>query len=129
MDQSFPDPQRALCGGEEDYRLLFEGHPSPMWVFDNETLRFLAVNEAAIRHYGYSREEFLGMVITEIRSPEEASRLLTHLSELRHWQMASAGVWKHRKKDGTIMDVQISVSRVMFRGRQAWLVLSSEIAL
>ena len=98
-----------------------------MWVWDDETLRFLAVNEAAIRQYGYSREDFLGMVITDIRSPEEASRLLTHLSELRHWQMASAGVWRHRKKDGTMIDVQISVSRVVFRGRQAWLVLSQEI--
>ena len=127
MSESFPDPQRALCGSEEDYRLLFECHPSPMWVWDDETLRFLAVNEAAIRQYGYSREEFLGMVITDIRSPEEAGRLMTHLTQLRRWQMASAGIWKHRKKDGTTVDVQISVSSVVFRGRRAWLVLSREI--
>ena len=56
--------------------MLFESNPHPMWVFDTETLAFLAVNRAAVEHYGYSREEFLGMTIADIRPPEEAERLI-----------------------------------------------------
>ena len=58
---------RSLERSEERYRLLFEANPLPMWVYDAETLRFLAVNEAAVRHYGYTRSEFLAMTITDIR--------------------------------------------------------------
>ena len=61
---------RAKPGrSSEDYSLLFDGNPLPMWAFDPETLAFLDVNEAAVRHYGYSREEFLSMTILDIRPP------------------------------------------------------------
>ena len=63
--------EAALLTSERKYRLLFDGNPLPMWVFDRETLRFLAVNDAAIAHYGFSREEFLAMGIADIRPPEE----------------------------------------------------------
>src|SRR5450755_145323 len=69
-------------GGSEsqgDYRRLFEGHPQPMWVFDLETLGFLDVNAAAVRHYGYSRPEFLGMTIRDIRPAEDLPRFLEHM--------------------------------------------------
>jgi PAS domain S-box-containing protein len=128
MSNNPPDLQQALCGTEEQYCTLFESAPTPMWVFDNKTLRFLAVNEAAIRLYGYSREEFLAMAITDIRPADEIHKLLRHLSRLRHWQSANAGVWKHRRKDGTLMDREISVGRVTFRGREGWLVSSMEIS-
>jgi PAS domain-containing protein len=65
----------ARRGAEERYRLLFESSPSPMFVFDAETHRFLAVNDAAVAAYGYSRDEFLGLVIEDIRPPEEVVRL------------------------------------------------------
>jgi len=76
-------PAAALLrsSSEDQYRLLFEGNPNPMWVYDEETLRFLAVNEAAVRVYGYSREEFLAKTIVEIRPPEERERLLALLEE------------------------------------------------
>src|SRR5260370_37275339 len=59
----------ALRASEERYRFLFESNPQPLWVFDEESLKFLAVNEAACRHYGYLPEEFLGMTIRDIRPP------------------------------------------------------------
>ena len=67
--------------GEQRYRLLFERHPLPMWVYDAQTLRFLAVNDAAVRHYGYSREEFLAMAITDIRPAEEVQQLLASIEQ------------------------------------------------
>jgi PAS domain S-box-containing protein len=127
MSHSPPDSQQALSGTEEQYHLSFESAPEPMWVFDNETLRFLAVNDAAIRLYGYSRDEFLRMIITDIRPAQEIRRLLQHLSQLRRWHMANAGVWQHRTKDGTLIDMEISVSRVTFQGRDGWLVSSRKI--
>jgi len=60
---------------ETSFRLLFESNPLPMWVYDRETLRFLAVNDAAVSHYGYSREKFLAMTLPEIRRPEERKRI------------------------------------------------------
>jgi two-component system, cell cycle sensor histidine kinase and response regulator CckA len=127
MSNSPQDLHQALSGTKEQYVLLFDNAPTPMWVFDNKTLRFLAVNKAALRLYGYSREEFLGMVITDIRPAQEVRRLLRHLSQLRRWQTANAGVWRHRRKDGSLLDREISVSRVAFHGRDGWLVSSREI--
>ena len=66
--------EEELRDSEKQYRLLFHGNPNPMWVFDLETQAFLEVNEAAIQHYGYSREEFLAMTIADIRPPEKNGR-------------------------------------------------------
>ena len=52
------------------FRLLFEDNPLPMWVFERESLRFLEVNQAAVAHYGYTHDEFLGMTLADIRPPE-----------------------------------------------------------
>jgi PAS domain-containing protein len=68
--------EEALRQSEEQYRLLFESNPLPMWVFNRSDLRFLAVNEAAVRHYGFSRQEFLAMTIAEIRPEEDIPALL-----------------------------------------------------
>ena len=62
--------------GERRYRELFEANPHPMWVYDTETLRFLAVNDAAVQRYGYARDEFLAMTVTDIRPPEDVPALL-----------------------------------------------------
>jgi PAS domain S-box-containing protein len=118
--------EHALRQSEEQYRLMFEANPHPMWVYDLETLRFLAVNDAAVHHYGYSREEFLAMTLKEIRPPEEVERLSQYLSspsaELDH-----AGDWRHSKKDGTVIDVEITSHRLDFSGRRAELVLVNDI--
>jgi len=117
--------EKALLESEAKYRLLFENNPMPMWVIDAETLDFLAVNDAAVRHYGYSREEFLSMRTTDIRPVEEVPRLLEAVKNTA--KLGSEGGWKHRKKDGTIIEVEVSTHKIEFQGRPAKLVLSNDI--
>lgn len=118
--------EKALRESEERYRLLFESNPQPMWVYDLESLAFLAVNEAAIFHYGYSREEFLSLTIKEIRSSEDVPALLDNLSKQKIGVNA-AGTWKHRKKDGSTIEVEIISHPLVFAGRNAKLVLANDI--
>lgn len=100
---------RPVCSGLLDISLrwIFEGSPIPMWVYDVESLRFLEVNEAAVRCYGYSREEFLSMTIGEIRPAEDVPRLVQCIAEHYGSPSHAAGTWRHRKKDGTIFFVDI----------------------
>jgi PAS domain S-box-containing protein len=86
----------ALRNSEERYRLLFDQNPHPLWVYDLETLAFLAVNDAATRHYGYTREEFLAMTIKDIRPPDELNRLIDNLARTET-SYDNAGSWVHRK--------------------------------
>ncbi|HWN08425.1 MAG TPA: ATP-binding protein [Pyrinomonadaceae bacterium] len=118
--------EEALRDSEGRYRLLFESNPLPMWVFDLETLAFLAVNEAAERRYGYSSEEFLRMSIADIRPPEDVARLLNSLPG-RAEGLSEGSTWRHRKKDGTLIDVEITAYPLIFAGRSAELVLANDI--
>jgi PAS domain S-box-containing protein len=118
--------EEALRKSEAQYRLLFESNPQAMWVYDLLTLRFLAVNEAAIRHYGYSRNEFLEMTIKDIRPPEDV-QLLTSYIEAGNPELDHAGEWRHRKKDGTVLSVEITSNRVNFAGRDAEFVLATDV--
>ena len=110
----------------QQYKLLFEENPEPMLVFDRETLQYIAVNEAAIKHYGYSREEFLAMTVIDIRPSEEVPRVLEAIRQLRNGVKPS-GVWQHQKKDGSLIDVEISASAIDFNGRPAELVSVEDI--
>jgi two-component system cell cycle sensor histidine kinase/response regulator CckA len=118
--------EETLRESEKHYRVLFESNPQPMWVFDEETLRFLAVNSAAIYHYGYSREEFLAMTIKEIRPPEDVQALLDDL-EKRSRGIDAAGAWRHRKKDGTVIEVEVTSHEIDFDERPAKLVLAFDV--
>ena len=118
--------EQALRESEGRYRLLFESNPQPMWVYDLETLAFVAVNEAAIFHYGYSREEFLSMTIKDIRSPEDVPALSDTVLQTRPG-VTAAGTWSHRKKDGSHIDVDIVSHPLIFAGRKAKLVLANDI--
>ncbi len=118
---------RELRESEQRYRLLFELNPQPMWVFDYETLRFLAVNDAAIRHYGYSRAEFLGMTLKDIRPPEDVPALLEDLAAPRAEFDDKSGPWRHRRKDGTLIDVEVSSHTLDFDGRTAGLALLTDV--
>jgi PAS domain S-box-containing protein len=118
--------ERELSNSEEQYRLLFDANPNPMWVCDVEDFRFLAVNDAAIRHYGYSRDEFLSMTLADVH-PEEVP-FLDRQSELNCGKDSwSREVWKHVKKDGTAINVEISSQPIAFRGHRAILVLAHDI--
>ena len=118
--------EQALRRSEEHYRLLFEANPQPMWVFDRETLAFLAVNQAAVDHYGWSREEFLKMTATDIRPPEEVPALLELMGRLADAPMRP-GVFRHRKKDGTLIDVETLGNPMVIYGRPAVLVLANDV--
>lgn len=117
---------QVLQESEERYRLLFERHPNPMWVYDVETLAFLAVNNAAIQYYGYSREEFLAMTIKDIRPSEDIPALIAQVKQVSHGYEA-CGVWRHRKKDGMIIDVEITSHTVTFGCRPAELILPRDV--
>jgi PAS domain S-box-containing protein len=118
--------QERLRESEARYRLLFESNPHPMWVYDVETLRFLDVNEAAIIHYGYSREEFLGMTIRDIRPPEDVGALLESLQQVSEG-LTRAGIWRHRKKCGDIIEVEVMAHTLQYSGRRAEVVLAHDV--
>jgi PAS domain S-box-containing protein len=106
--------------------MLFERNPHPMWVFDRETLRFLAVNDTAIHRYGYSREEFLSMTLRDIRPPEDIPAMVEKLVRCADG-LNEAGVWRHRKKDGETVYAEIVSHDLMFAGRAARLVLANDV--
>ena len=115
-----------LRQAELQYRLLFESNPLPMWVFDCKTLKFLAVNEAAIRQYGFSKQEFLAMTIADIRPEEDIPRLLKATAQPIHG-LQEAELWRHRRKDGAILDVEIVSHDLDFQGIQAELVAPHDV--
>lgn len=118
--------EEALMRSEAQYRLLFEKNPMPMWIFNQKTLRFEAVNEAAIKHYGYSRREFLQMTIADIRPPEDVPKLMNEVSDAARG-LQEAALWRHRKRDGTIIDVEITACGLDTPTPDSELVLAHDI--
>jgi len=117
---------RHLEKSEHRYQSLFSAHPQPMWIYDVKTLNFLAVNEAAIQHYGYSEAEFLGMKITEIRPPEDIPRLMESLSKIE-MGLNRVGLWRHYKKDGTLIAVEITGHTLEWKGKFAEVILAQDV--
>lgn len=116
----------APRSNEHWYRTLFTRNPTPMWVFDLETLRFLAVNEAAVERYGYSESEFLSMRISDIRSVEELPVLEAALARARKG-VRETTLGRHRLKDGRVLDVEVSGDTIQLDGRLARLVVVHDI--
>jgi two-component system, cell cycle sensor histidine kinase and response regulator CckA len=118
--------EEALRVSEEKYRLLFMNNPLPMWVYDTANLGFLAVNDFAVDHYGYSRQEFLAMTIKDIRPPEDIPYLFDVLDKFKG-SMRSVGAARHRTKNGSIIDVDITAHEIDFDGRKAMFVIAIDI--
>ena len=111
---------------DEQYRPLFALSPQPAWVYDRETLRFLEVNEAAVRSYGWSHEEFLAMTIRDIRPPA-AQALLDGLLEDAQDGQSHRAISLHRTKDGRLLRVEINSYPLDFLGRSARMVLVHDV--
>ncbi len=118
--------EERLAESENKYRYLFEHNPMPMWIINKQTFQFLDVNGAAIIHYGYSREEFLSMTALDIR-PEEDKEKFIRIDRVTTMGAHSTGVWHHKKKDGSLIDVEVSVEEIMFNDVIARLILSNDI--
>src|SRR5712672_2768406 len=115
----------ALRKNEEMFRLLFSYNPLPTWVIDNETRRFLEVNDAAIRQYGYSLNEFKCMTAFDLRPEEERARYLDLMKQMPNDGLYQ-GNWKHRKKDGKIIQVEIISHELEYAGRRVRLVVAQD---
>lgn len=109
------------------FELLFQKNPLPFWVYDAETLRFMEVNRAALEHYGYTREEFLSMTALDIRPPEERERFKAYNDRAETEVPVKAGTWRHQKRDGSLIDVDVTAHKVRFEDRTAWLVLVNDV--
>ena len=111
---------------EREFRSLFAANPLPMWIYDLTTLRFLEVNDAAVQRYGYTRDEFLAMRITDIRPASDVHRLVANVSQSRQ-VLEHAGSWRHRVKSGQIIDVEITSHTITFADQPAALVMAQDI--
>lgn len=113
---------------EKKYSDLFHLSPQPMWVYDLETYRYLDVNAAAITHYGYTREEFMSMTIKDIRPPSEIQKMEAAVALSRqHDKLFSKGIYKHRKKNGEIIHVEVRSNIIKSHGRKAEIILAQDI--
>jgi diguanylate cyclase (GGDEF)-like protein/PAS domain S-box-containing protein len=121
LENEFLSTARAL----EHYRLMFAAHPHPMWVHDPETLRILEVNESAVTHYGYSREEFLSMTLRDLRPTEDPGAILKENSGANSTKLT--GPWRHRRKDGSYIQVDMASHFMDFNGRKCSFVLVQDV--
>ncbi len=120
------EAEARLKTNEATFRLLFQSHPQPMWVYDRESLAFLEVNDAAVSKYGYGREEFLRMSLRDIRPPEDLPRLEEDVRRERSTLQVS-GPWVHLLKDGRRIDVEIHSHTLTFQGQPAVLVVAEDV--
>lgn len=112
---------------ETQFKILFENNPLPTFLYDIETFYILAVNEAAIRHYGYSREEFLALTLKEIRPAEDLALFLDKVAKVHAGEDTVSRGIRHKKKDGTIFYVEITARAFFYSGRIAELVIANDI--
>ena len=106
---------------------MFEHHPMPMWVYDSATQKFLAVNDAAVHRYGFSRDEFSEMTLCDIRPVEDIPLLLAKHTTTSANGYGDAGIWRHKAKSGDLMHMHISLNRTLYKGRDATLVSAREV--
>lgn len=118
--------REAAPPNDANFQLLFSLNPYPMYVFDRETLRFLEVNQAATQQYGYSREEFLSMRITDIRPADDIPRLRQALRKTDE-SLTFQGRWRHLRKNGQHIDVEVTTQGISFAGRDAMLTVTHDV--
>ena len=116
----------ATSKQREEYRVLFDGNPLPMWITDLNSHAFLKVNRSAVLHYGYSEREFLSMTLRDLFPPEDAPELESSLRN-EHEATFISGPWNHRKKDGTRIQVDTASHSILFEGSKARFTLAQDV--
>ena len=117
------------AGDDAAFRDVFRHHPLPMWVCDVETSRYVDVNDAALRQYGYTRGEFLALTLSDIRPPEDVERVNEYLRSIGPLKgPVDVGVWRHCRKDGSIAQTRVTLMPVTFGGRPARMVMASDVS-
>ncbi|HWB90647.1 MAG TPA: response regulator [Puia sp.] len=114
MEKARQAADEALRSSEQKYKLLFEANPMPMWMFSLKTLRIIDANEAAVANYGYTREEFLSMQTGALWNAWNPG-------------LYRSGIWKHRKKDGTLIDVEVIARDMVHDNENVILMLAIDI--
>ncbi len=117
---------KKLQQNEEKYRFMFANNPQPMWIYDLETLAFLEINNASISLYGYSREEFLSMTLKDIRPKEDLDALFKNINQTTKAHSFS-GEWRHLKKNGEIITIEITSHIITFNNRKARHVMANDV--
>jgi PAS domain S-box-containing protein len=120
--------KRSLARSEKQYKQLFFSNPNPLWIYDKKTLRFMEVNNAAIRHYGYNREQFRKMTIVDIRPEEDQQKVIQAAKQMPE-EYHISGNWRHRKKNGEAIAVSITSHGIEFNGRDCVMVMAQDITL
>jgi len=119
------DADGIATAAERNYRLLFAGNPQPLFVYDVDSLAFLEVNDAAVRRYGYTRDEFRAMTVASVLTSDQAPPLLSEASDAP--DVRRSGPWKHRIKDGSLIDVDVTSIRLVYDGHGARLVVIDDL--
>ncbi|MFY3382930.1 EAL domain-containing protein [Paracidovorax sp. MALMAid1276] len=116
-----------LRASEQQYRMLFDEHPHPMWVYDKQSQQLVAVNQAMVTHYGYTEAELLGMGMTDLWPPERRENVRALIDAIPMDQRNKPVVSRHVKKNGGFMDVEITAGSISFNGRPARQVLATDV--
>jgi PAS domain S-box-containing protein len=122
--------REQLLASERQHRMLFEHNPQPVWVYDRNTFRIVAASDTAVASYGYSREELPSMTVKDLRPPEDVASLLAYLETATGQErlgLTAAQPWRHRYKDGTIVDVEVTSDDLILDGRECRMALCQNV--
>jgi PAS domain S-box-containing protein len=126
MEVQVQKSQKALEEKAEKYRLLFENNPMPMWIIARDTLNVIGVNKAAVKHYGYTKEEFLKLSTLDLRPVEDIEKYLSYVRE-KKYDGNSSGIWRHKKKDGELIMADVIADDIIYQGQQSRLILANDV--
>jgi two-component system, NarL family, sensor histidine kinase UhpB len=126
MAVQLQNSQKKLQEKADSYKLLFEKNPMPMWIMSTTTLHILDVNEAAVQHYGYPKEEFLKLNAIDLRPEEDISKFLQTVPKQLKGRKKH-GIWRHKKKDGTVIMVDMVTDDTIYQNQAATLTLAEDV--